>query len=158
MIVYFLSRSLFLFHTISLHKSIFLNIFLVWLAPFDCLYYFRYIFCHQVVHLFPSSFFKVKLGFEPTSAMAQIVSPRRSALDQGASHLSTNLSVLEIECLIICCGVKICLVILIKAFTSSVAQPCALQSWLWACFAIYFICIVVLQVHTVAGYDSNRCY
>ncbi len=36
----------------TLNYTIFFNIFLVSLVPFDCLYYFRYFFCYQVDHLF----------------------------------------------------------------------------------------------------------
>ncbi len=76
--------------TISINKmmffSFFLNIFfLVWLAPFGCLYYFQYFFCHQVVHLIHLVFRQTQELNPRPRTMAQTMSSRRSPLDQGAS-------------------------------------------------------------------------
>ncbi len=59
--------------------------FLVWHAPFGCLYYFPFFFCHQVVHLIHLVFrWTRELNPRPRT-MAQTASPWRSPLDQGAS-------------------------------------------------------------------------
>ncbi len=57
--------------------------FLVWLSPFDCLYYFRsFLPSSGLIHLV---FWQTREYSSRPRTMAQTVSPRRSLLDQGAS-------------------------------------------------------------------------
>ncbi len=72
--------------------------FLVWLAPFGCLYYFHF-FCHLVVRFIHLVFRQTRELYSSPRTMAQTVSPRRSLLDQGASLINISFFWLAIRLL-----------------------------------------------------------